>query len=69
MCNGYCVVRVFGKRSSLACAHVCASVCARARGCACVSVRECVSDCVCIDCQWLNPRLADTGSVPDVNSR
>ena len=27
-----------------------------------------VSHCVCIDYQWLNPRLADTGSVPDVNT-
>ena len=29
--------------------------------------RVCVSDHVCIDCQWLNPSLADTGSVPDVS--
>ena len=54
MCNVYCMVRMFGKRNNLA------------RVCVCVCV--CVSECVCIDSQWLTPRLADTGSVPDVNS-
>ena len=36
--------------------------------CVCVCVCVCVSDRVCIDYQWLNPSLADTGSVPDVST-
>ena len=58
MCNVYCMVRVFGGKKKNNLSYMCV--------CACV--RACVSDCVCIDYQWLNPRLADTGSVPDVNA-